>query len=298
MVTSNASVAHIFQCRAFRMDRSFSSKPSVSVMRPRSGAHGRRVPSFCVKAVAETETLSARKQGLALMLDDGTRKSHSVAQNTAFVTGFFKGIANKDSFARLVAGLYFVYKAMEESFETTGDKDVKELDYSTLRRLSALEDDLEYYYGADWKDTVKPSAATKKYVERINTAAQESPTLLIAHQYTRYLGDLFGGQMMGGMATRTLGLEQGKGIAFYQFPGIPDNNAFIEDWYTSLNSLDLTDAQKVAIVDEANLVFDYNIELFSELDGNAAQAMFALFWSNLKEKFGMISDSMPGGLNR
>lgn len=30
---------------------------------------------------------SARSTGLALQLDDGTRKSHSVAENTAFVTG-------------------------------------------------------------------------------------------------------------------------------------------------------------------------------------------------------------------
>jgi len=38
----------------------------------------------------------------------------------------------------------------------------------------------------------------------------------------RYLGDLFGGQMMSGMATKSLGLEQGNGVAFYRFTGIPD----------------------------------------------------------------------------
>ena len=42
-----------------------------------------------------------RKEGLALMLDDGTRKSHSMAENTAFVSGFFKGIATKESFSNL-----------------------------------------------------------------------------------------------------------------------------------------------------------------------------------------------------
>ena len=39
---------------------------------------------------------SARSTGLALALDDGTRKSHSVAENTAFVTGFFRGIKDVD----------------------------------------------------------------------------------------------------------------------------------------------------------------------------------------------------------
>ena len=58
---------------------------------------------------------SARASGLALALDDGTRKSHSVAENTAFVTGFFRGIATKSAFSQLVASLYFVYEAMESA---------------------------------------------------------------------------------------------------------------------------------------------------------------------------------------
>ncbi|KAL3911321.1 MAG: hypothetical protein SGPRY_008740, partial [Prymnesium sp.] len=53
-----------------------------------------------------------RSYGLALALDEGTRKSHSMAENTAFVTGFFKGISTRPAFSQLVADLYFVYKAM------------------------------------------------------------------------------------------------------------------------------------------------------------------------------------------
>jgi len=232
------------------------------------------------------EAPSARKSGLALMLDDGTRKSHSVAENTAFVTGFFKGIAERDSFARLVAGLYFVYEAMEEAFDNSTNESVKALDYKELRRLKSLEEDMAYYFGENWRETVKPSPATQKYVAQIKRIAEEDPELLIAHQYTRYLGDLFGGQMMGGMATRSLKLDEGKGVAFYTFDDIPDAKDFIEEWYSKLNSLDLPQETKEAIVDEGNSVFARNIELFSELEGNAFQSVFALALDALKEKLG------------
>jgi len=248
-----------------------------------------------VYAAAVEESVSARQTGLALMLDEGTRKSHSMAENTAFVTGFFKGIAKKDSFARLVAGLYFVYEAMEEAFDSTPNSGVKALDFKALRRLESLKEDMVYYYGENWRENVKPSPATKKYVDKIKTIAAEDPDLLIAHQYTRYLGDLFGGQMMGGMATRSLKLENGKGVKFYSFQDIPDASKFIETWYTEMNALDLSQEVKQAIVDEGNVVFALNIELFSELDGNPFQSVFALAWDALKEKLGSSEKSLSGG---
>jgi len=248
-----------------------------------------------VYAAAVEESVSARQTGLALMLDEGTRKSHSMAENTAFVTGFFKGIAKKDSFARLVAGLYFVYEAMEEAFDSTSNSGVKSLDFKALRRLESLKEDMVYYYGENWRENVKPSPATKKYVDKIKTIAAEDPDLLIAHQYTRYLGDLFGGQMMGGMATRSLKLENGKGVKFYSFQDIPDASKFIETWYTEMNALDLSQEVKQAIVDEGNVVFALNIELFSELDGNPFQSVFALAWDALKEKLGSSEKSLSGG---
>lgn len=228
-----------------------------------------------------------RKSGLALMLDDGTRKSHSLAENSAFVTGFFRGITDKTQFSQLVADLYFVYQAMETAFAETTDENVRMLDYPELRRVPSLEKDMEFYFGPDWRATVKPSQATARYVARIEEVAREQPPLLIAHQYTRYLGDLFGGQMMGGMAQKSLNLAEGKGIAFYTFEEIPSTKEFINTWYTQVNSLKISETEREAIVDEANVVFRYNIELFDELDGNPIVPMFCLALDALKEKLGL-----------
>ena len=239
-----------------------------------------------IKPVADT---SARASGLALALDDGTRKSHSMAENTQFVTGFFKGISTRSAFSQLVASLYFVYKAQEEAFDASLDINVQAMDYSELRRLGSLEEDMEYYFGADWRQNVKPSPATREYVARIQKISKEQPELLIAHQYTRYLGDLFGGQMMGGMARRSLDLDSGRGTRFYEFDEIPaaDVKLFIEQWYSELNKLSLSDEQKQLIVDEGNLVFALNIELFEELEGNPIKAVWKLASSALSSALGL-----------
>lgn len=230
--------------------------------------------------------VNPRKEGLALQLDDGTRKSHSMAENTAFVTGFFKGLSNRDSYSKLLTSLYYVYVSMEEEFENTSEESVKTMDNEELRRVAAARVDMDYFYGEGWETRIKPSPATKKYVARIQEIAKENPKLLIAHQYTRYLGDLFGGQMMGGMASKSLGLSDGKGIDFYKFDDIPNTTDFITQWYTKLNDLDLTTEEKEAIVDEANYVFALNIEILEELEGSPFQAMFSLAWESFKEKTG------------
>lgn len=119
----------------------------------------------------------------------------------------------------------------------------------------------------------------------LSQVAREEPELLIAHQYTRYLGDLFGGQMMGGMARRSLGLPEGEGTRFYAFADIPAPADFIEGWYARLNELELSEAQKQRIVDEGNLVFALNIEIFDELEGSAAQGVWALLVDSVRGLF-------------
>ena len=148
------------------------------------------LPSTSTDVVEEVE--NPRLAGLALMLDAGTRKSHSVAQNSAFVSGFFKGLSTRESYRALITSLYFVYTAMEDAFDETSEDLVRALDDPELRRLKQLELDMGYFYGSPWKDVIQPSLATKAYVARVQEVANTKPYLLVAHQYTRYLGDLFG----------------------------------------------------------------------------------------------------------
>jgi len=51
----------------------------------------------------------------------------------------------------IVTSLYFVYQAQEEAFDKADNENVKALDYNELRRVSSLEEDMQFFYGNDWK---------------------------------------------------------------------------------------------------------------------------------------------------
>jgi hypothetical protein len=55
---------------------------------PQIRQHGTTAPSqlYATETAVSATIDNPRQTGLALMLDDGTRKSHSMAQNTQFVT--------------------------------------------------------------------------------------------------------------------------------------------------------------------------------------------------------------------
>jgi len=287
VLAATALHASHYSVEAFILHRPFLPM----TMRP-SGKESRlRVVSTDAEETGTVGTTNPRTEGLALMLDDGTRKSHSLAENTAFVSGFFKGLSTQQAYRNLLTSLYFVYRAMENAFDDDDDVDVrvKALDDPRLRRLAALEEDMGYFYGSDWQQQITPSPATAAYVSRINALASDKQKgfLFVGHQYSRYLGDLFGGQMMGSMARRSLDLTNTDGTAFYEFDEISDTTDFITQWYQTLNRLDLTNSQKEEIVKEANYVFALNIALFDELEGSPFQAMWTLMVSSIKMKLGL-----------
>jgi len=282
-----AAASHVFQPSA-----AFSLGVSSVVGRRKATNQcpQRRLPISAATTVEEetTAVTNPRDEGLALLLDDGTRKSHSVAENTAFVSGFFKGLSTKESYRNLLTSLYFVYQAMEDSFDMTSEERVKALDGPELRRLDSITKDMEYFYQDNWQTSIQMSPATKAYVGRIQEIAQgDKAYLLIGHQYSRYLGDLFGGQMMGGMAVRSLDLKRGQGTQFYEFEDIPSAKDYITKWYQKLNNLPLTESEKQEIVDEANYVFALNIAIFEELEGSPFKAMWTLAFNSLKLKLGL-----------
>ena len=222
---------------------------------------------------------------LATKLREGTKKAHTMAENVGFIKCFLKGVVEKTSYRKLVSNLYFVYSAMEEEMERHQAHSIlSKIYFQELNRKKSLEQDLTYYYGPNWREQVAPSSATKDYVQHIREVSASAPELLIAHSYTRYIGDLSGGQILKNIAQRGMNLSEGQGTAFYEFNEIPDEKAFKANYRNALNELPIDEATADRIVDEANATFGMNMRLFQELEGNLIKAIGQMLFNTVTRR--------------
>ncbi len=220
---------------------------------------------------------------LAKQLKEGTKQSHSAAENTKFVSSFLRGVVSKKGYRQLVANYYFIYQAMEvEVLRLKDDPVVGPLNIKELYRHRRLAKDCEYFYGKDWDKTIYPTEACQQYVNRIREVAHDQTELLVGHHYTRYLGDLSGGQILRNIAKNSLKLDDG-GLDFYEFD-IEDKKEFKNNYRATLNTLPVTESQVSAIVSEANYAFRLNMFMFDELDGNAFKSTLAYICGIIKGK--------------
>ena len=206
-------------------------------------------------------------------LKKGTSKSHSAAENSKFVSSFLRGVLDPEEYRRLIAQFYFVYSTMEKCIKESDDRWVEKNYYPELERVESLSKDLEYYYGPNWNEVIKPSEGCVQYVERIHEVADKDPYLLVGHHYTRYLGDLSGGQILKGIAEKALNLPKNEGLHFYDFPDITDKKEFKTKYRSGLDKV-TTDSHKINdIIAEANYAFRLNMYMFDELSGSTKDAI-------------------------
>ena len=206
---------------------------------------------------------------LATQLREGTSKSHTMAENVNFIKSFLGGVIDKGSYTEMLSKLYFVYEAIENAMEKNKDHEyIKPIYFPELNRTDSLKEDLIFHYGEDWLENVTLSKATLDYVNRINAISKEKPELLVAHAYTRYLGDLSGGQILKKIAQRSMGLEGSKGLAFYEFKEVSDEAQFKLNYKAALDSLPIKENEASQIIAEANTAFTLNMNIFSELEFN------------------------------
>ena len=214
-------------------------------------------------------------------LKEGTKESHSAAENTKFVASFLRGVVDYEEYRKLLTNFYYVYDTMEQRIRETEDPMVQAIRSENLERKEGIERDLEYYYGADWKEKQIPSDACNKYCHRINEIAEESPYLLVAHHYTRYIGDLSGGKILKEITARVLKPPAGKGLDFYEFPSIPNAKLFKQNYRAVLDNLGTDSSQENALITEANYAFRLNMYMFDEIQGNASKSFLKLALSYL-----------------
>ena len=213
---------------------------------------------------------------LSKELKTGTKKSHSAAENTKFVASFLRGVLDPEEYRKLIANFYFVYRAMEEEISKHHDDvGVAVIDDPVLYRTQSLERDLRYYYGPNWRAIITPTDACQQYVNRIR---EVDKMLLIGHHYTRYIGDLSGGQILKGIAEKAMtDLPEGEGLHFYDFDDIEDAKEYKNEYRATLDALELDQSQIDAIISEANYAFKLNMNMFDEIEGSARKSLWVMF---------------------
>jgi heme oxygenase len=198
--------------------------------------------------------------------------SHSRSEHAGFMSDLLKGDGSREDYIALVAQHYFIYEALESACERMCKDPVAAVFISDkLTRLPALEADLEFLIGPGWQDTIAPLPTTQRYVDRIDEVGATWVGGFVAHHYTRYLGDLSGGIFIGRVMQRRFGFET-NGVGFYLFDDIADPNAFKDVYREQLDAAPWDDAERERVIDEVLLAYQFNTELFLDLDRMRAAA--------------------------
>jgi heme oxygenase len=211
----------------------------------------------------------------SIALRERSSAAHSSSEGAGFMSDLMKGEGTREDYIALVAQHWFMYAALEQAAERMRRDPVASVFISDkLTRLPALEADLEFLVGSDWRDRISPLPTTKRYVDRIEHVGRTWPGGFVAHHYTRYLGDLSGGQFIGRLMARRFGFET-NGIGFYIFDDIADPKAFKDVYREQLDAAPWDAAEQQRVIEEVLLAYRMNTEVFDDLAAAKAASRVA-----------------------
>ncbi|MFB7467151.1 heme oxygenase (biliverdin-producing) [Streptomyces sp. NPDC056224] len=196
-----------------------------------------------------------------------SHEQHTEAETSAFMSDLLGGRLGVDAYTRYTEQLWFVYRALEDAADSLRDDPVAgPFIRPELMRVAEIERDLAHLLGPGWRESVAALPATEAYAARVTECAADWPGGYVAHHYTRYLGDLSGGQIIRDKAERTWGFtRKGDGVRFYVFADISNPAAFKRTYRELLDAIAADDLEKQRIVDECRRAFDFNGAVFREL---------------------------------
>jgi heme oxygenase len=199
---------------------------------------------------------------LSTAMRTGSQQEHEAAESSVFMAELLAGRINELGYATYLLRLRQVYGALESLPALMADDPfVAAVHDDALARLAAIDADLEVW--ASGETLQAHSAAATAYTDRV-LDARGWGGLYAAHHYTRYLGDLSGGQAIGRILDREFGLD-GRGIAFYDFAAIPKPKPYKDAYRARLDGIGATPQEKQRVVEEVKVAFGLNQALFTEL---------------------------------
>ncbi|OJF11499.1 biliverdin-producing heme oxygenase [Couchioplanes caeruleus] len=204
-------------------------------------------------------------QRLSVRLRTGTRTEHDEAQGSGFLDRLAAGSLPRAAYADLAAQHWHIYETLEQAATAmAGDPVAGAFVFPELTRLPALTDDLAELarVGGDAPRSVA-LPATREYCARLRKVAFDKPWGFVAHHYTRYLGDLSGGQYLGPAIAKAYGLN-GAGHRFFVFEGVSPPE-FRSRYRELLDAAAFSPEEERLLLAEVSEAYRLNIAVLAEL---------------------------------
>lgn len=205
-----------------------------------------------------------------------TRELHRDAERTGLIADMLHGRADRRGYVLLLRNLHPAYQALEQGLERHRDSSILgAMAKHQLDRAGAIRRDLDALCGARWFNTVPMLPAGIAYLRRIEAAASGDGSLLIAHAYTRYLGDLNGGLILRRLLERTLRLSPEQ-LTHYDFSGIGDVTKLKVAYREALDQAGAAAPDVDLVIEEGAAAFACNIALSVEIQRHVAASAVAI----------------------
>lgn len=198
-------------------------------------------------------------------LKSRTKNMHKAAESTGFIKRLQSGQADKKSYAEYILNLLPVYEAIESSLDSLiGNERIAPLVTKELYKSELIKKDIEFILGDEAKN-IELLESTKAYVKRIEEMKVNNPIGVVAHAYTRFLADLFGGRTFAEMMKNDYKIED-AGLNYYNMDGIGEIMPYVMGYHTKLAKLSLTEDEIENFITEVGNSYVYNTGISTELE--------------------------------
>lgn len=206
-------------------------------------------------------TTNSNSPAFTFRLREATSAAHDHAESEKFIQLLMNGSLNVRALVMLLESLLPVYTELEQQMKVhTTDPTVGLFDHRALDRAQRLCADLDSF-GSRRSHGRSPAATG--YVEVISASA-EAPQRLLAHHYTRYLGDLAGGQAISRLVQRHYGVCADH-LTYYDFSDLGDTPHYRRTYRALLDLVPWTPTEQAEFIAECEVAYEMNRLLFAEL---------------------------------
>lgn len=190
---------------------------------------------------------------------------HTASEQTGYIKKIVDGKATIEGYGEYILNLMEMYKSIENVLEKNKDNDIiKPFVTPELYRSEYIKKDIDFLLG-DKLNSIKILSSTEACVDRIECIGKKKPELIIAHAYTRFLADLFGGRTFFSLLSSKYGIKN-EGLNYYTFDKLGDMKEYIMEYHNKLNSANIDNSLKSDLINEISNSYIYNLAISNELD--------------------------------